>query len=326
MTLINKLQETCIYKGNFSSIYLKNNKIVKRSKINNVTKEHVLHELLILNSNLSPYLIHCNSFSISKNNLELTMPYYKNGTLDHFIKDCIKMKEEIPENVIWLYFLQLIQGLRVLHKNNIIHRDLKPSNIFITDFFNVKIGDFNSSKILQINQKYTSTCIGTPMFMSPEVINGESYSYDIDIWALGCILYECITKKQPFYSDNWGNLIVKISLCNVCPIEREDISIDLKKWCYNLLQEKRPNIETIHRKTASLSLDYGVKSDGIIKHKVFSKMVSLSYEYENISEFIKKLKNDSVLVNEEQSKELNASVKNNLLVSKCKLFNKKRKI
>ena len=326
MTLINKLQETCIYKGNISSIYLRKNKIIKRSKINKDTEERIVQELLILNSKLSPYLLSCNEFNIYNNILEITMPYYKNKTLDVLIQDCIKMNEEIPENVIWLYFLQLIQGIRVLHKNNIIHRDLKPSNIFITNFCNLKIGDFNSSKILQKNKNYTYTCIGTPIFMSPEVINGKSYSYNIDIWGLGCILYECITKKQPFYSNHWGKLIVKISLCNINPIERENISFDLKRWCYNLLQENRPNIETIHKKTASLSLKYGVKTDGLIINEEFSKMIKLFYNCEDILDIFKKKEVKTYLIPKENKIESDAFVNDNLLVRKCKMFNKKRKI
>ena len=66
---------------------------------------------------------------------------------------------------------------------------MKPSNLFIKNK-NVRIGDFGLSKILNTSVDYTSTNVGTPYYMSPEMINDEKYDEKSDIWSLGCILYE----------------------------------------------------------------------------------------------------------------------------------------
>jgi NIMA (never in mitosis gene a)-related kinase len=76
-------------------------------------------------------------------------------------------------------------------------------NIFVnwnknSNHFEVKIGDFGISKVLDNTMKMTSTCIGTPLYMSPESCMGLDYSFKSDIWALGCFLFELSTGKRPF--------------------------------------------------------------------------------------------------------------------------------
>ena len=79
----------------------------------------------------------------------------------------------------------------MLHSKNILHRDLKSANIFLTKNLSVKIGDFGISKVLEHSSAIT--CIGTPLYLSPEVCNNQPYGFSSDMWALGCILYEMCT-------------------------------------------------------------------------------------------------------------------------------------
>lgn len=104
-----------------------------------------------------------------------------------------KIKEargvHFPEATILDWFAQMSLALYYLHERRILHRDLKPQNIFLKAG-RVRLGDFGIAKVLDSTKDFANTLIGTPYFMSPELFKNKPYSYESDIWALGCILYE----------------------------------------------------------------------------------------------------------------------------------------
>ena len=85
-----------------------------------------------------------------------------------------------------------------VHARKILHRDLKPDNIFLTSWFQLKIGDFGISKSLSQTFDMASTLCGTPVYMAPEVLQGRPYDQKADMWGIGCVLYELATGKQAF--------------------------------------------------------------------------------------------------------------------------------
>ena len=100
---------------------------------------------------------------------------------------------------------QISSGLSYLHNAGIVHRDLSPSNIFLIAEGNswiVKLLDFGMAKVFIGNQGQTLTStgelLGTPMYMSPEQVRGMQVDGRSDIYALGCVLYECVSSKNVF--------------------------------------------------------------------------------------------------------------------------------
>jgi serine/threonine protein kinase len=135
-----------------------------------------------------------------------------------------------------------------LHNNNIIHRDLKPSNILITDKYNLKICDFNTSKILEIpdfKEKSLHTQIGTPFYMSPECVDNRKYNFKTDIWSIGCILYELMELEIAFNCNHIGRLLIKIHSGKYNKFKKAKFyTRDLReivKKCVNKDENKRPN-------------------------------------------------------------------------------------
>ena len=97
---------------------------------------------------------------------------------------------------------QISQGLAKAHSKEIIHRDIKPANILITEDDTVKIVDFGLAKLVgrtMLTQE--GTTLGTASYMSPEQTQGTEVDRRTDIWALGVVLYEMLTGKQPFAGD-----------------------------------------------------------------------------------------------------------------------------
>ncbi|MDO8617766.1 MAG: serine/threonine-protein kinase [Candidatus Uhrbacteria bacterium] len=107
--------------------------------------------------------------------------------------------------------IQICRALEAAHEKGIIHRDLKPENIFLItrggrpDF--VKVLDFGIAKVVvpDQDQKLTvdGTILGTPEYMSPEQARGEQVDHRIDVYALGCILYQMLTGKVPLRGENF---------------------------------------------------------------------------------------------------------------------------
>lgn len=138
----------------------------------------------------------------------------------------------------------ILRGLKTLHDNNIIHRDIKPANIFFVGGV-AKIGDLNVSKVLE--GKYASTQTGTPYYTSPEIWNNYKYDGRVDIWSLGCLLYELTALKPPFLANDFPGLSRKVTLGYyepVSPLFSKKLS-DLIKSCLQVKMQNRPTAKEL---------------------------------------------------------------------------------
>ena len=97
---------------------------------------------------------------------------------------------------------QAAEALDYAHRKGIVHRDVKPANIIITTEGTVKITDFGIAKIEKSNLTGTGQFLGTPNYMSPEQVTGDSVDGRTDLFSLGVVLYELLTRKKPFTADN----------------------------------------------------------------------------------------------------------------------------
>lgn len=98
---------------------------------------------------------------------------------------------------------QVLKALKFIHSGGIIHRDLKPSNIFINSDCQIKLGDFGLARTLTSGKNgfkgIITDYVATRWYRAPEMLMGSSkYSKSIDMWSVGCILYELITAKPLF--------------------------------------------------------------------------------------------------------------------------------
>ncbi|KAL5312960.1 hypothetical protein ACEPPN_019386 [Leptodophora sp. 'Broadleaf-Isolate-01'] len=137
-------------------------------------------------------------------NLFLSMEYFELGDLRQHIK------ESITENDVKDITTDVITGLSMMHSENFAHRDLKPGNIFVVQKppaskWWVKIGDFGISKRVQGDATAFRTEIGTRGYLAPEVSGyldtdelTSIYDNAVDMWSLGCVIYEMATQKLPF--------------------------------------------------------------------------------------------------------------------------------
>jgi eukaryotic-like serine/threonine-protein kinase len=96
------------------------------------------------------------------------------------------------------YFLQICAAVNDAHRHLIVHLDLKPSNVIVSDNGTVKLLDFGTSKLLQLDGSQTATVMATPAYASPEQLLGNPVSTASDVYGLGAILYELLAGRAPF--------------------------------------------------------------------------------------------------------------------------------
>jgi serine/threonine protein kinase len=115
-------------------------------------------------------------------------------------------------------FLQICGALSAAHAKGIVHRDLKPENIYLVDFLGegdfVKLLDFGIAKLTDVSneeggRKLTKTgmLFGTPEYMSPEQARGEQVDHRVDIYAMGCILFQLVSNRVPFEAENFMGVL-----------------------------------------------------------------------------------------------------------------------
>ena len=133
--------------------------------------------------------------------------YLKNENYIFFLTEFIHGKElwELMREIgiltleqVKFYGASALLTMDYIHKKNIIYRNLKPENIMINDKGYPKIIDFGTVK--EIKDR-TTTIVGTPEYMAPEMVKGTGYSFQVDIWAIAVLMYELFCGKVPFGED-----------------------------------------------------------------------------------------------------------------------------
>ncbi|XP_063379600.1 cAMP-dependent protein kinase catalytic subunit gamma-like [Cydia fagiglandana] len=133
----------------------------------------------------------------------LLVPFAEGGELFSLLKKLGVLSEPLAQ----FYSAQIVLALEYLHHCDVIHRDVKPENILITKTGYLKLGDFGFSKILK-NRAWT--LCGTPEYLAPEIIKSKGYSYSVDWWAFGVLVFELNVGYPPFYSTDTMKLYEKI--------------------------------------------------------------------------------------------------------------------
>ena len=138
-------------------------------------------------------------------------------------------------------------ALEFVHAKRVLHRDIKTSNVFLTNRNLVKLGDFGIARQMDDTSDFAQTCVGTPYYLSPELIEGRPYNHLSDVWALGVLLFQMVTFRYPFEAPTLPALALKIVACEYGALP-EGTPPDLKELIATLLarsQQTRPTMEQV---------------------------------------------------------------------------------
>jgi len=173
-------------------------KFLSSPHMNEQFLEEFYKEVTIMRSLSHPNVLQFLGACTQKPNIAIVMEYMPRGSLFKILHD---HSTKLDMNMIRRMMMDASRGMNYLHKSNpiIIHRDLKSHNLLVDDNWKVKVCDFGLSKILMSASDFTSmTACGTPSWTAPEVLRNEQYDEYADVYSFGIVLWECITREDPF--------------------------------------------------------------------------------------------------------------------------------
>eukprot|EP00760_Papus_ankaliazontas_P017595 PhM_4_TR17335/c0_g1_i1/m.7757/K08857/NEK1_4_5; NIMA (never in mitosis gene a)-related kinase 1/4/5 len=135
------------------------------------------------------------------------------------------------------WFIQLLLAIRQMHKQRVLHRDIKSHNVFLTGDGVIKIGDFGISRVLDYTLQNAYSFVGTPYYLSPELLQRKPYNYASDMWALGVLLCELMVQNPPFTGHDMESLKKNIILGRYQQPSSATYSKDLRSIVSLLLQQ-----------------------------------------------------------------------------------------
>ncbi|MFL6289645.1 MAG: serine/threonine-protein kinase, partial [Thermoanaerobaculia bacterium] len=128
----------------------------------------------------------------------IAMEYVRGTTLKALLQSDQPMSLQFIVDIV----AQVAEALDYAHAHRVIHRDVKPANILLTADNRVKITDFGIARLDTSNLTQEGQLLGTPNYMAPEQIQGREIDHRADLFALGVVLYEMLTRHKPFQGEN----------------------------------------------------------------------------------------------------------------------------
>jgi len=137
--------------------------------------------------------------------LVLEMEYVNGGTLGE-----LTASGGLPPEGVEACLRGVLQGLRAAHENGVLHRDIKPANILLTDRGEAKLTDFGLARMIGDEIDLDDGAMGTPLYMAPELLVGDSASERSDLWSFGVVAYELLAGRLPFAAGNAASFFARM--------------------------------------------------------------------------------------------------------------------
>uniref|UniRef100_A0A7E4V9L7 Protein kinase C-like 3 n=1 Tax=Panagrellus redivivus TaxID=6233 RepID=A0A7E4V9L7_PANRE len=141
-----------------------------------------------------PFLVGLHSCFQTNSRLFFVIEFIPGGDLMYHMQ----RQRKLPEDHARFYSAEIILALHFLHTRGIIYRDLKLDNVLIDAEGHIKLTDYGMCKENIGPTDVTQTFCGTPNYIAPEILRGESYGFSVDWWALGVLMYEMMAGRSPF--------------------------------------------------------------------------------------------------------------------------------
>jgi len=226
---------------------------VKKVEIFEMTqkkRERCLQEVTLLQQLNHPYIIQMLDAFIDENMLIIVFEWAPAGDLKRLIKKTAEAGKTLDEASIWKFFSQITDALRYMHQHRIMHRDIKPANVLVGANGALKLGDLGLGRQLSEQTMEAFSKVGTPYYVSPEVVRGAGYDWKSDVWSLGCLLYELACLRSPFEMEgaNLYDVFQKISKGDYQPLPADMFSAPLRSLVVRMLSVdpvKRPELEEV---------------------------------------------------------------------------------
>ncbi|KAG0179310.1 hypothetical protein DFQ28_003020 [Apophysomyces sp. BC1034] len=155
-----------------------------------------------------PFLVNLHHSFQDASQLFLVLDYHVGGDLATQLTKFVRFSPERCR----LYTAEILLGMQELHRLGILYRDLKPENILLAADGHVVLTDFGLSKqfMPDSEDQRTRTFCGTAEYLAPEILQAEDYSFAVDFWSLGTILFEMLTGVTPYWAETHSEMYRRV--------------------------------------------------------------------------------------------------------------------
>uniref|UniRef100_A0A671FA83 non-specific serine/threonine protein kinase n=1 Tax=Rhinolophus ferrumequinum TaxID=59479 RepID=A0A671FA83_RHIFE len=202
---------------------------------------HIRREIEIMSSLNHPHIIAIHEVFENSSKIVIVMEYASRGDLYDYISE----RQQLSERDARHFFRQIVSAVHYCHQNGVVHRDLKLENILLDANGNIKIADFGLSN-LYYQGKFLQTFCGSPLYASPEIVNGKPYTGpEVDSWSLGVLLYILVHGTMPFDGQDHKTLVKQISNGAYREPPKPSDACGLIRWLLMVNPTRRATLEDV---------------------------------------------------------------------------------
>ena len=305
---------------------------MKKIDISKIKEEKVtklmMNETKILSDLNNPLIVKYYKTFNEDGALFILMEFMDNGDIGGIFKASKTLEKPIPEEKIYDIFIQSMKALTYIHSLNLIHRDIKPDNLFITVDGNVKLGDFgvsaalkkedenknnnNFNNVSELNRNKeisvgnitsSNTVVGTPLYMSPEMLNYLKYDLKTDVYSMGVTFF--ILCYWDFPRKPAMDLNLELKIVDL-PIQHNEnfYSPELKNIILKMIEKDKSKRPTSEQALNMLIQEFNKK---YAKVSSIGSVLCGLYSLKELSDFFTKNENQTFIQNNKQNKPISFS-------------------
>lgn len=206
--------------------------------------------------------------------------------LDQDLKKYMDNTKLVDTNLVKSYMFQLLSGIAFCHAHRVLHRDLKPQNLLIDNEGNIKLADFGLARAFNLPVRCYTHEVVTLWYRAPEILLGcKIYSTAVDVWSIGCIFVEMLTRTALFPGDSEIDQLFKIFRVLGTPTEEmwpkvtylKDYKSDFPKWEPQSLGKLVPSLceegLDLLEKLLTYTPGYRISAKSALYHPYFNDLV-----------------------------------------------------
>jgi serine/threonine protein kinase len=213
-----------IGRGGMATVYSATQRSMNRTVAIKVLPRHFLHdpgflerferEVEVISGLEHPHILPIYDYGEAEGVPYIAMRYLGGGSMAQMVRRGVPQLDELRKP-----FTQIAEALDYAHQQGIIHRDLKPGNVMLDEYGNAYLSDFGIARVMG-SDLTGSAIIGTPAYMSPEQAQGTAIDARSDIYALGIVLFELITGREPYQAETPMSVLLKHLNEPIPPLEQ----------------------------------------------------------------------------------------------------------